>query len=579
MPEAESLYRQILDMEPDNPYALHLLGVVHYQRGENPIAAELIRRAIQFKSDIADFHSNLGAILMPMGRIEEAADALQKALALNPGNPDALNNFGNILKDKGQLDEAIASYRRAIELRSNYADAWGNLGNALKLIGHIDEAIQSYRRSLSLRPNPTIASNLCYALHFHPNITAGQIHEEHVAWDQQYAKPLSSQITPHANDRAPDRRLRIGYISPDFRAHPIGRFLLPLFMHYDHQNFEIVCYSDVWQPDAVTEALRGCADVWRQTAGVADAKVADVIRLDKIDLLIDLTMHMQNNRMLVFARKPAPIQATYLAYCSTTGVSTIDYRISDPFLDPPGSDESIYTEKTIRLPTSYWCYHPPPVTAELRDPPCLSGGRITFGSMNNAAKVTAPTLRMWAELLRAVPHSDLLIYAHEGSHRQEVTEVFARHGVEPARLRFVPMVPLGQYFTHYHRIDIALDPFPYGGGTTTCDALWMGVPVVTMTGQTAVSRAGLSILSNTGISEWVAESPERYIAIAAGLAGDIQKLKELRLSLRPLMQASSLMDAPRFAREIEGAYRKMWRESQSVRTSMEVSKDSEDDGA
>jgi protein O-GlcNAc transferase len=285
--------------------------------------------------------------------------------------------------------------------------------------------------------------------------------------------------------------------------------------------------------------------------------VADLIRQDKIDILVDLSMHTWGNRLLVFARKPAPVQVTYLAYCSSTGLQTIDYRLSDPYLDPLGGDESIYSEKTVRLPETFWCYQPI-VRPDVGKLPALGNGFVTFGCLNNFAKVSEPTLASWGRLLRATPGSQLLLHALEGSHRQRVVERLGREGVEDGRVRFVSRMGANEYFEMYRQIDIALDTFPQGGGTTTCDALWMGAPVVSLAGKTAAGRGGLSILSNLGLAELVGQNEEEYVRLGVQLARDIPRLSNLRSTLRQRMERSPLMDGPRFARNVEAAYRGMW---------------------
>jgi predicted O-linked N-acetylglucosamine transferase (SPINDLY family) len=371
---------------------------------------------------------------------------------------------------------------------------------------------------------------------------------------------LASLQRPHTNDCSPDRRLRIGYVSPDFRSHPVGTFLLPLLESHDHQGFEIFCYSSVRVPDAITARCRAQADVWRDALGMSDEQLAGAIRDDRIDVLVDLTMHMADNRLLVFARKPAPVQVTYLAYCGTTGLAAMDYRLTDPYLDPPGRDEPFYCERSVRLPETYWCYRPVIETSPAETLPASGTGQIVFGSLNNFCKVSDASLAAWSRLLQAVPGSRLLLHAHAGSHRQRVCTLLAGQGVAAERLELIDFLPAGDYFDVYRRIDVALDPFPYGGGTTTCDALWMGVPVVSLAGATAVGRGGLSILSNVGLPDLVARDPGEYVEIAARLAGDLPRLRELRAALRDRMRKSPLMDAPRFARNVEAAYRRMWKE-------------------
>jgi predicted O-linked N-acetylglucosamine transferase (SPINDLY family) len=392
----------------------------------------------------------------------------------------------------------------------------------------------------------------------HPDYDAAAIAREHRIWNDKFIRPNLGKIGPYDNERSPDRRLKIGYVSADFRNHPVGRFLLPLFANHDHQKFEIFCYSNVNPTDEFTDRLRPCADHWRNIRLLNDDAVAEQIRQDRIDILIDLALHTDGTKIMVFARKPAPVQANYLAYCSTSGLETMDYRLSDPYLDPVGGPEDCYVEKTIRLAHSYWCYEVHVNTPETNPPPMLQTGYVTFGCLNNYSKNSKKTWEAWHQLLKAVPKSRLVVYALKGSHRELAKERTAAAGIDAERLVFVGNAKTEEYFQQYLGIDIALDPFPYGGGTTTCDALWMGVPVVTLRGQTAVGRGGVSILSNIGLPELIADSPREYVQIAAQLAGDRKRLSELRGTLRQRMKDSPLTDGPQFAREVEAAYRQMW---------------------
>jgi len=556
--EAVAAYRQAIALRPNYADAHNNLGNTLRDYGQLDEAVAACRQAIALRPNYPEAHNNLGNALAEKSQLDEAITAFRQAIALRPNYPEAHTNLGAALTDKGQLDEAIAAYRQAIALRPNYAEAHSNLGNTLKDMGCLDEAIAAYRQAVAVKPDYVAAdSNLVYTLHFHPDYSARAIHHEHQRWNQQHAEPLRQSIQPHPNDRTPDRRLRIGYVSPDFRDHVVGHFMLPLLANHDHSRFEIFCYAHVRAPDAVTARLRELTDHWCSTIGLSDEQAAQLIRDDGIDILVDLTLHMAHNRLLVFARKPAPVQVTYLAYAGTSGLATMDCRLSDPYLDPPGIDESVYSEQTIRLAETYWCYEPQD-TSPVGPLPASSASHTTFGCLNNFCKVTDPTLAIWARIFHAVPHSQLLLHAAEGSHRQRTAERLTQWGIDPARLRVVSKVPLSEYLQLYSQMDIALDPFPYGGGTTTCDALWMGVPVVSLAGNTAVSRAGLSILSNIGLPELVASTPDEYVQIATSLAQDLPRLTELRSTLRLRMQKSPLMDAPRFARNIEAAYRQMW---------------------
>jgi len=461
--------------------------------------------------------------------------------------------------ERAQMDEAISSLRSAIEADPRHVAAHCNLGNALFKSGLVEEAIASFFRALELERNPGVHSNVLFALPFHPDCEQECILKEAVAWNRKYAEPHAGAIASHANDRDPDRRLRIGYMSSDFREHCQALFTVPLLSHHDHASFEVFCYANVRQPDALTDRLRGYADQWRDISAVADADAAALVREDGIDILIDLTMHMEYSRLGAFARKPAPLQICWLAYPGTTGLATMDYRITDPHLDPPSRDRGPYSEASIWLPDSFWCYDPlsdgEPTVGPL---PAMAGGPFTFGCLNNFAKVNRAVLDLWASVLARVSGSRLLLLAPSGEPRRRALAVFAEHGVDAGRVQFLERRPRKQYLAAYHDIDLCLDTFPSNGHTTSLDALWMGVPVVTLIGKTIVGRAGLCQANNLGLCELAASTPEEYVRIAVGLASDLDQLRELRASLRSRMESSALMDGPRFARNMEIAYRQAW---------------------
>jgi len=559
--EAEALYRQILAAEPRHAGALHLLGVIAHQVGRDDVAVDFITKAIALAPGVADFHSNLGIALYGKGQLDEATAVFRQAIALKPSYPEAHNNLGNVLRDTGQVDEAIASYRQAIVLKPAYPDAHNNLGTALSNKGELDEAIASYRQAIALRPNyPEAHSNLVHTLHFHPGFNALAIAGEHRRWNQQHGEPLRQFIQPYPNDRAPERRLRIGYVSPDFREHVVGYNMLPLLACHDRDAFEIFCYAQVARADALTERFRASAHHWRSTVGLSHEQLAAQIREDGIDILVDLALHLARNRLPVFARKPAPVQVTFAGYPGSTGLSTMDYRLSDPYLDPPGMDASLYSEQTVRLPHSFWCYDPVDCSdLSVNTLPAHANGFITFGCLSNFCKINDAVLRLWAKVLRAVPPSRLLLRAPVGSHRQRTLELLRQEGVVHERIEFVSHQPRRKYLELYHRIDLGLDTLPYNGHTTSLDSFWMGVPVVTLVGQTIVGRAGLSQLMNLRLPELIATTPEQYIQGAVDLTNDLLRLAALRSTLRERMVQSPLMDAPRFARDIEAAYRTMWR--------------------
>jgi len=566
--QAIAACRAALALQPNSPQVHNTLGTACRDLGRLDDAIAAYRQAIALSPQYAEAHSSLGVVLRDAGFAEEAIAATRQAIALKPDYAEAHNNLAVALREHGTLDEAVAACRRALALNPDYAQAHSTLAVLLKDRGELDAALAAYDRTLALNPHFASAdSGRIYTLYFHPAYDAHAICREHQLWNQRHAAPLAARLQPHANDRSPDRRLRIGYVSPDFRDHVVSRFLLPLLESHDHQNVEVFCYSSVARPDEVTARFQRAADHWRDATRLNDEELATCIRMDRIDILIDLTMHMAGGRLLAFARKPAPVQATYLAYCGTTGLAAMDYRLSDPYFDPPGGDESCYSEKTIRL-QSYWCYQSSPHAAEVSELPALRSGHVTFGCLNNFAKVSAGALATWAALLTLVPGSRLILHCRAGSHRVQVMQALAAGGVDAQRIELVDYLPTAEYFALHRRIDIALDPFPYGGGTTSCDALWMGVPLVTLAGPTAVGRGGVSILSHLGLTEWIAHTPAGYVEKARALAGDLPRLSGLRATLRQRMAASRLMDAPLFARDMEAANRAMWMEYVSTASSV-----------
>jgi predicted O-linked N-acetylglucosamine transferase (SPINDLY family) len=558
--EAIISYQEALRLGPDVADIHHSLGAVLKARGRLDDAVRCFQRAIERNPNLADAHCNLGSALVAQGKVEQAVTSYRRALELDPNFAIAHSNLGNALKQQGKPEEAIGHLQRAIELRPEFADAHSNLGNALIAQGKLDAAVASFRRAIALKPDYAGAhSNLVYALIFCPGYDARGVYEEARLWSRKHAEPLEPSIRPHSNDRSPDRRLRVGYVSPDFRNHCQSFFTLPLFSAHDHEQFEIFSYSDVLSEDGHTARLRAHADTWREIKGLSDEQVATLVREDAIDILVDLTMHMAHNRLLVSARKPAPVQVSWLAYPGTTGLTTIDYRLTDPLLDPPGMFDRHYSEQSFRLPDAFWCYDPLTSEPAVNRLPALTNDHITFGSLNNFCKINDPVLKLWARVLTATPGARLMLLAGAGSHRQDALRVLEEEGIAADRVTFVSPQLRSKYLKLYHLIDIGLDPFPANGHTTSLDSFWMGVPVITMVGQTAVGRGGLCQLTLLGLPELIAETPEQFVSIAVGLAGDLPRLSMLRETLRDRLQKSPLMNAPRFARNIEAAYRTMWR--------------------
>jgi protein O-GlcNAc transferase len=558
--EAIACLRKAAEMAPDSGPILFNLGSTLAQSGRMEEAVAFLRRALELQPDNVDTLNNLGNALGSPGHWEEAIGFLQRAVAARPNDPKLIANLANAVRGAGLVDESIELFQKVVELDPKWGHPQSDLAAALMETGRHGESIAAFARAVELEPALGIAgSNLAYNMHFPSGIEPREIYDVLREWNHRHAEPLKSGFRPHENDRNPDRRLRIGYVSPDFKFHPVGRFLRPLFAHHDKSQVEIFCYSDVRRNDEMTATLRGFADQWRDVVAKTDEQIAEIVRQDQIDILVDLTLHTADNRLMVFARKPAPVQATYLAYCGTSGLDAMDYRVTDPYLDPIGGDESCYSERTIRLAHNYWCYEMRLDLPDAPQVPAAKTGSVTFGCLNSFRKVSDATWETWIALLQAVPGSRLLVHALDGKHRERSAAKFSQAGLDPGRLQFVGAQGVENYFRQYGEIDIALDPFPFCGGTTTCDALWMGTPVVTLRGRTAVGRGGVSILSNIGLTELIAENKEEYVRIAAELAGDLPRLSALRGGLRERMRNSPLMDAGQFARDMETAYREMWR--------------------
>jgi predicted O-linked N-acetylglucosamine transferase (SPINDLY family) len=581
--EAAAEYRKLLDLQPNDPDTLHLLGLVTAQSGRPEEGAKLIQRAITLRPHTAVFHANmgyalrllgrhdiavaafrqavaldprsasawfnLGLCLIQIGNLSPAAETFNRAIALWPNYAEAHNALGSILRPQKRIDDALDSFRRAIEIDPKYAEAHHNLALALADSGRIDDAVESESRAMELAPDvAACASGRIYLLHFHPRHDRASIHREMQSFNQRFAAPLADGITPHDINRDAHRRLKIGYVSPDFYHQAEAHFVLPLLQNHDHGNFEIHCYSSVTRPDEITAKLRHCADVWHDVAAETDEQLAHRIRADQVDILVDLTMHMRQNRILLFARKAAPIQVTWLAYPGGTGLTAIDYRLTDSHLDPTDCDQ-FYVEQSIRLPGCWCCYDP------LSDTPISvrpSEGFIRFACLNNPVKLNDSTLLLWAQVLAKVPDSRLLLLVNSDDHRRRISRLFADAGVDAQRLEFTGYLPRPEYLALHNNIDVCLDPLPYNGITTTLDALWMGVPVVSPVGQTAPGRAGLSLLSSAGMDDLVAHTPDQFVEIAS--CGRTIPREEIRRKLRE----SPLMNAKQFAADVERAYRQMW---------------------
>jgi protein O-GlcNAc transferase len=560
---AEAVLRRTLELAPTHVNAWNNLGQVLLNTHRLSEALTVFNQARSIAPDSIEVLTNLGSALTGASRIDEAKAALERALMLDPGRASAWNNLGNLHLRVGQVDEARAAFVRAIELKPDFADALHNLASTHSKMGDIDEAIAVYRRILVSQPTRIGAhSNLLFSMMFaSDDAYALRAEAERFAAQHESALLAASAQTRHVNTRELARRLRIGYVSPDFRNHCQSLFTMPLLSHHDHANFEIVCYALGNQRDDVTAQLKRHVDLWREVGELDDARLAQQIRDDGIDILVDLTMHMDGARRLLFARRPAPVQVAWLAYPGTTGSPSIGWRLTDPWIDPPHEPhiDDQYTERSLRLPDAFWCYDSLASDVDVNDLPALTNGYITFGCLNNPCKLTDATLALWSQVFAALPNSKLLLMAPEGSARERLLVRFKAIGLDPARVKFIGFQARADYLRTYQQIDIALDTFPANGHTTSLDALWMGVPVPTRYGRSAVSRAGLCLLKNLDLPELATDNDADYATIVTTLARDIPRLAALRAGLRARMEASPLMDGARFARNMEAAFRHMWR--------------------
>jgi predicted O-linked N-acetylglucosamine transferase (SPINDLY family) len=565
--EAVHEYRRAVDLNPDLLEPQFNLGVALTRLGKTKEAVAAFRRTTELRPGYAEAHHNLGSALLDLGELEAAIAAFCRALEIKPDYAEVHYNLGNALREQGHPDEAVVAYRRAIELQTDYRDPQESIAETHRAQGRLDEAVAALRGAAeSVSADAALQSNLILTLHYVPELDERVIREEQARWNRRFGDPVRPLIASHVNVHDPDRRLRIGYVSADFRDHTLGRNLLPLFRRHDRADFEIICYSGVAHPDAVTEEFHRHADRWQSTVRMGDAVMADMIRSDGIDILVDLGLHTARNRLPVFARKPAPVQVSFAGYPGRTGLEAIPNRLSDRWLEGVDNDEwrmpkdERCPSERVYLLDSFWCYDPCGLDVPVNGLPAIETGRITFGSLNNFAKINESVLRLWSRVLQAVGGARLLLLCPAGAHRAATMRVLHGEGVAEHRVEFVAPQPRRHYLELFHQVDVMLDPFPYGGHTTSLDALWMGVPVVSLAGLQIVSRAGLSQLSNLGLPELVAFSEEDYVRTAAGLAADLPRLVELRGTLRLRMKRSVLMDGERLARGIETAYRRMWRQ-------------------
>jgi tetratricopeptide (TPR) repeat protein len=561
--EAAAGLQSILDEDPRHAPALRRMAWLCHKRGDNAAAARMLAASLEREPNNSEAHHNLGLVLAALGRNEEAEDHYRRGLVLKPNSVDGYNNLGVLLESVGRYDEAEASYRRAIAIAPTVPHLHNNLGVLLKESGRQAEALAAHRRAVELDPRlPAGRSNLLYTLHYDETVSPEALYAEHVAWGESVRFPTGG--SRFANAPNPTRRLRIGYVSGDFRHHSVAFFFAPLIEAHDRGAVEVFLYSSDARADGMTARIKARADHWVPIHHLSDEVAATRIREDAIDVLVDLSGHTSHNRMTLFARRPAPLAVSWLGYPNTTGLPAIDYRFTDAVADPPGEADRLHTEKLVRLAPGFLCYGAPNDAGPVAPLPALAAGHVTFGSFNNVAKLSPQTVALWARLLREIPDARFLLKASQFKDRgtrERIAAAFATAGIGADRLTVLPpQATTAEHLAAYGQVDIALDPLPYNGTATTCEALWMGVPVVTLRGARHAARVGASILTAVGLDHLIAPTPDEYVAIAAGLARDRDALATLRSGLRERMRASPLCDGAVFARAVEDAYRAMWRD-------------------
>jgi predicted O-linked N-acetylglucosamine transferase (SPINDLY family) len=562
--EAIGHYQQALARKPDLLEANFKLGNALTMRGRPGEAVSFYRRALEIDPKFLEGYNRLGIALLKLKAYHEAIAVYEKILSIYDKSPGIYANMANVYAAMGHLCKAEESLKRAAKLNPNIPNVHCNLGVVLNSEGKTEEALESFRQALALDPAFAKAhSNILLCLNYLQNRSPESVYKEHLQWAKSYENQ-DSVFPAHENDPDPGKRLHIGYVSPDICAHSVAYFLGNILANHDPACAEIYCYADVSAPDTVTSHLRALSQHWRDTCGLSNASVAGLIREDRIDILVDLAGHTANNRLTLFATKPAPVQVTYLGYPNTTGLRNMDYRITDSWADPPGMTERYHSETLVRLPGGFLCYQPPSGMPTISPLPARQNGYITFASFNNLSKVTTVVIDLWAELLRTIPRARLLLKnksLNDPATRERYAALLKDRDIQPERIELLGSQPsLTEHLAIYNRVDIGLDTFPYNGTTTTCESLWMGVPVITLAGQVHASRVGLSLLSQAGLGEFIASEPARYIAIARELSADLDRLEKLRATLRQLMEGTSLCDGKRFTQNLEQAYRQMWLE-------------------
>jgi predicted O-linked N-acetylglucosamine transferase (SPINDLY family) len=546
---------------PDDPDALAARAGALVRT--NPKAAlELYRAALELAPRRIGWSLAIAKLALELGRVDQAIEAAERVLQAHPAQAESSILLASALlrrRDFTRMAEVLAAAPKGGAQAGNLANLTGTM---LVQQGRIAEGVAAMRPIKRLAPrSPTLQMSRVMYLNYDPDLSRAELFREHRAFGTAFRDAVAPLPSPDARPRDPHRRLRIGYLSPDFRTHSVAYFVAPIFQAFDRERFETIGYADVAKPDHITEHLRGLASAWRDVSALDDAELARLIRADGIDILVELAGFTKDSRLLACTARPAPIQISYLGYPNTTGLPQIDYRVTDHVADPDDADD-FYAETLIRLPRCFLAFAAPDHAPPVEPPPALRNGYVTFGSFNNLAKVNGEVVALWAEVLRAVPGSRLLLKASgsgDPAARRHLLSAFAAAGVEPDRIAFAAYAPSARaHLEAYREVDVALDTFPYNGTTTTCEALWMGVPVVTLAGERHAARVGASLLSAAGFPAGIAERSADYVTTARLLAEQQQLLSALRANLRADMARSPLCDATAHARSLEEAYRAVW---------------------
>ncbi len=560
--EAEACLRKAMRLRGTHVPTLYNLGIAIRDQGRPAEALPLFERVVSLAPQYVDAHDNIAHCHLALGDLEQAAASFRKAIGIFPRKAELWSNLGSVQQARGHLTEAENCYRKALELDPQMATAYDSLGSALTGQGRFEEALECYRESLRRHPrNARAYSNYLLTLNYLAEIDDQALFDAHREWGRRFDRSVS-RMTESTSSRNGSKRIRVGFVSSDLRRHSVSHFFEPLLEACDRDRFEFICYASLPREDEVTERLKRLAAAWRDITAMNDIDAARIIRDDGIDILIDLNGHTAGNRLGIFVERPAPVQVTWLGYPNTTGLEAIDYRIVDELTDPPGR-EAFHTESLLRLPGCFLCYRHPDDAPEVALPPMLENGYVTFGSFNNLAKINSEVIRLWSRVIEAVPESRLLIKnpsLTDEKTRERYYALFEEAGLPRDRVELLGHTPTpSEHLALYSRVDVALDTFPYNGTTTTCEALWMGVPVVTLAGGRHAARVGLSLLTAAGHPEWVAEDDEQYVVIAAGLAANPKQLAALRAGLRRALEASTLCGAQGFAARMGAALEDMCR--------------------